>query len=491
MIGSIDMVEDIQPPLPHATHVKIGDNSELKVLGRGKVVISHDTSIKSVLLVESLGYNLLSVYQLSKCGFATYFDDENVIITWKKSLKVAFVGYVENGMYVVDFSKEDLCAATCLMAKVDVGWLWHRRLAHTNMRTLHDLQCGNHILGLTNVKFSKDRVCSSCMLGKQHGEPHLIKTTITTKRILELIHLDLFGPLSYDSFGGKKYCLVIVDDYSRYSWVYFFKRKNGTQQRVIDFITLVERQHNEKIMAIRSDNGSEFKNYTVEGFLSDEGIAHQYSTSYTPQQNGVAKRKNRTLMDAARTMIAEFFSPYNFWAEAVSAACHATNRLYLRKLLNKTSYEILTGKKPDISYFKVFGCKCFILKKGNRLSKFETRSYEGIFVGYATNAHAYRVYNKSTGQVEEAIDVRFDEDTGSQGGRIDHDVVGDAIPPIAIRRMGIGEIINIEHLSLPKHKGFFDEALALCEEFGLIELMKLNFWYDEYLVTQFYSTVHF
>src|SRR5664279_5053561 len=206
-------------------------------------------------------------------------------------------------------------------------------------------------------------------------------------------------------------------------------------------------------MAIRSDNGSEFKNYTVEGFLSDEGIAHQYSTPYTPQQNGVAERKNRTLMDAARTMIAEFASPYNFWAEAVSTVCHATNRLYLRKLLDKTPYEILTNKKPDLSYFKVFGCKCFILKKGNRLSKFETSSYEGIFVGYATNSHAYRVYNKSTGQVEEAIDVRFDEDNGSQGGRIDHDVVGDAIPPIVIRRMGIGEIIPVEETLVMEGEG--------------------------------------
>ena len=119
----------------------------------------------------------------------------------------------------------------------------------------------------------------------------------------------------------------------------------------------------------------------MEGFLSEEGIAHQYSTPYTPQQNGVAERKNQTLMDAARTMIAEYASPFNFWAEAISTACHATNRLYFRKLLNKTLYEILLGKKPDLSYFRVFGCKCFIRKKGNRLSKVETRSIEGIFVG--------------------------------------------------------------------------------------------------------------
>ncbi|KAK1612328.1 hypothetical protein QYE76_036001, partial [Lolium multiflorum] len=132
--------------------------------------------------------------------------------------------------------------------------------------------------------------------------------------------------------------------------------KDETQQIFIDFATEVQRQHNLLIMAIRSDNGSEFKNYTLNDFLSDEGIRHQYSAAYTPQQNGVVERKNRTLMDMARSMMAEYKSRYNFGAEAISTACHSSNRLYLRKGLNKTPYEILTGNKPNISYFKVFGC---------------------------------------------------------------------------------------------------------------------------------------
>ena len=190
---------------------------------------------------------------------------------------------------------------------------------------------------------------------------------------MQLLHVDLFGPPSHASLGGKKYCLVIVDDYSRYTWVYFFKHKSETQQNFIDFAKEVQRQHKLPIMAIRSDNGSEFKNYTLNDFLSEEGIRHQYSAAYTPQQNGVAERKNRTLMDMARSMLAEYKSPYNFWAEAISTACHSANRLYLRKGLDKTPYEILTGNKPNISYFKVFGCKCFYLIKGVRLSKFDSK----------------------------------------------------------------------------------------------------------------------
>ena len=163
--------------------------------------------------------------------------------------------------------------------------------------------------------------------------------------------MDLFGPPTYDSLGGKKYCLVIVDDYSRFTWVYFFKKKSETQQTIIEFANEAQRQHNTKILAIRSDNGTGFKNYTLDEFLGDEGIKHQYFTAYTPQQNGVAERKNRTLIDAARIMMAEFKSPYNFWAEPINTACRATNRLYLRKNLNKTAYEILTRKKPNIKYF--------------------------------------------------------------------------------------------------------------------------------------------
>ena len=125
-----------------------------------------------------------------------------------------------------------------------------------------------------------------------HDSPHPIKAFISSKRILELLHVDLFGAVHEDSLGGKKYCLVIVDDYSRDTWIYFFEHKSETQQTVIDFTTEIQHQHNLPILAIRRDNGLEFKKYTLDEFLSEEGIRHQYSAAYTPQQNGVAERKN-------------------------------------------------------------------------------------------------------------------------------------------------------------------------------------------------------
>ncbi|KAK1695105.1 hypothetical protein QYE76_011802 [Lolium multiflorum] len=443
MTGGKNLVKELRPNINNIT-VSFGDNSTSEVLGFGKVVVAHNITLVDVMLVKTLGYNLLSVSALGKMGFAVFIDNDIVVLLWSKTLKVAFVGYREHNLYVVDFSGTTTSSAMCLFGKADVGWLWHRRLAHVNMRTLQSLHKGNHIVGLMeSVSFAKDRVCRACVEGKMHDSPHPSKTIISSKRILELLHVDLFGPVTHASLGAKKHCLVIVDDYSRYTWVYFLKTKDETQQIFIDFATEVQRQHNLLIMAIRSDNGSEFKNYTLNDFLSDEGIRHQYSAAYTPQQNGVAERKNRTLMDMARSMMAEYKSRYNFWAEAISTACHSSNRLYLRKGLNKTPYEILTGNKPNISYFKVFGCKCFYKIKGVRLSKFAPKALEGIFVGYGAESHTYRIFDIASGIIIESCSVRFEENDSSQVGQVDV-CAGDEIPQDAIVRMGVGFFRPIE-----------------------------------------------
>src|SRR3954469_24443626 len=163
-----------------------------------------------------------------KMGFTVFIDDDLVILLWSKSLKVAFVGYVENNLYVVDFSGKTTAGPMCLFGKADAGWLWHCRLSHVNMTTLQSLQKGGHILGLKyNVSFAKDRVCMACVEGKMHDSPHKRKTIVSSKRILELLHVDLFGPPSHASLGGKKYCLVIVDDYSRYTWVYCWDSRHS------------------------------------------------------------------------------------------------------------------------------------------------------------------------------------------------------------------------------------------------------------------------
>jgi transposase InsO family protein len=172
---------------------------------------------------------------------------------------------------------------------------------------------------------------------------------MTTSRPLELLHMDLFGPVAYLSIGGSKYGLVIVDDFSRFTWVFFLQDKLETQGTLKCFLRRAQNEFELKVKKIRSDNGSEFKNLQVEEYLEEEGIKHEFSSPYTPQQNGVVERKNRTLINMARTMLGEFKTPERFWSEAVNIACHAINRLYLHRLLKKTSYELLIDEEEVLT----------------------------------------------------------------------------------------------------------------------------------------------
>jgi hypothetical protein len=196
-----------------------------------------------------------------------------------------------------------------------------------------------------------------------------------------------------------------------------------------------------RIKKIRSDNMTEFKNSQIEGFLEEEGIKHEFFSPYTPQQNGVVERKNRTLLDMARTMLDEYKTPDQFWANAINTACYSINWLYLHRILKKRSYELLTGKKPNVSYFRVFGSKCFILVKRGKKSKFTPKVVEGFLLGYDSNTMAYKVFNKSTGLVEVSCDIVFDETNGSQVEQVDLDELDDEEAPcVALRNMSIGDV---------------------------------------------------
>jgi transposase InsO family protein len=172
--------------------------------------------------------------------------------------------------------------------------------------------------------------------------------------------------------------------------------KSETQGNQKRFVRRAQTEFKLKVKKIRSDNGSEFKNLQVEEYLEEEGVKHEFSALYTPQQNNVVERKNMTLIDTTRTMLGEFKTPERFWLEAMNTTCHAINRLYLHRLLKKTSYELLTGNKPNVSYFRVFGSKCYILAKKGRHSKFAPKAVEGFLLGYDSNTKAYRVFNKSS-----------------------------------------------------------------------------------------------
>ncbi|GJZ50070.1 putative ribonuclease H-like domain-containing protein [Tanacetum coccineum] len=253
--------------------------------------------------------------------------------------------------------------------------------------------------------------------GKQHKASCKAKLVSSISHPLQLLHMDLFGPTSVRSINHKTYCLVITDDFSRFSWTFFLRTKDETSAILKDFIRQIENQLNQKVKTIRCDNGTEFKNKDMIEFCGLKGIKREYSNARTPQQNGVAERKNRTLIEAARTMLADSFLPNTFWAEAVSTACYVLNRVLVTKPHNKTPYELLTGKTPIISYIRPFGCHVTILNTIDHLGKFVGKSDEGFLVGYSLQSKAFRVYNLVTKRVEENLHINFLENKPNVAGK--------------------------------------------------------------------------
>ncbi|KAK9073378.1 hypothetical protein SSX86_007702 [Deinandra increscens subsp. villosa] len=291
------------------------------------------------------------------------------------------------GLYILDLS-----AATpgsgiaCFISKasVDESDLWHRSstvLEH----------------------------CVSCLKGKQHKTSFKPKTESSITQPLELLHMDLFGPTRVRSLGKRSYCFVIIDDFTRYTWVFFLKTKDETTELLKRLIVSLENQAKLKVKTIRSDNGTKFKNHVLNSFCEEKGILRQFSAPRTPQQNGVAERRNRTLIEAAREMLADSKLPMVFWAEAVNTACYVQNRTLIVKGKNTTAYELWRGREPNIYFFKSFSCPVTILITNRLLPKFDEKADEGYFVGYSSVSKAFRVYNKSTKIVEETINVTFNE----------------------------------------------------------------------------------
>ncbi|GJV50500.1 putative ribonuclease H-like domain-containing protein [Tanacetum coccineum] len=325
----------------------------------------------------------------------------------------------KDNMYSVDLKNViPQGGLTCLFAKAtpDESNLWHRRLRHVNFKTMNKLVRGNLVRGLPSKLFEINQTCVACQKGKQHRASCKTKTVSSISQPLQMLHMDLFGLTFVKSLMKKMYCLVVIDDFSRFSWVFFLATKDETSEILKTFITCIENLIDLKVKVIRCDNGTEFKNRIMNQFCEMKGIKREFSVARTPQQNGVAERKNRTLIEAARTMLADSKLPTTFWAEAVNTACYVQNRVLVIKPQNKTPYELLLGRKPALSFMKPFGCPVTILNTIDHLGKFDGKADEGFFVGYSTNSKAFRVFNSRTRIVEENLHVQFSENTPNIAG---------------------------------------------------------------------------
>lgn len=259
------------------------------------------------------------------------------------------------------------------------------------------------------MTFRKDGLCSACQIGKQAKTSFKSKVRHSSTRPLQLLHMDLFES-SVVNYAGQKYGLVVVNDYSIFTWVIFLKHKSETKVEIPSLLNKLEVMKNDKVSIIRTDHGIEFVNQYIKEFCTCKGIQHQLSSVRTPQQNGIVERKNRTLKEAARTMLPDTRISEIYWVEAVYTACYTQNRCLINKFHDKTPYELLVGRPPVITHLRVFGCKCFVLNNGKEyLRTFQPKVDEGIFLGYSLNSKAYRLFNKRTQKIEESVHVVFHE----------------------------------------------------------------------------------
>ncbi|GJZ06273.1 retrovirus-related pol polyprotein from transposon TNT 1-94 [Tanacetum coccineum] len=238
---------------------------------------------------------------------------------------------------------------------------------------------------------------------------HQPKAHDTNQEKLYLLHMDLCVPMHVASINGKRYILVIVDDYSRFTWVRFLRTKDEAPKAIIKCIKNIQVCLNATVCNVRTNNGTEFVNQTLRKFYENVGISHQTSVARTPQQNGVVERRNQTLIEVARTMLIFSKAPLFLWAEAINTASYTQNRSIIRRRYNKTSYELMQDKKPDLSFFHVFGTLCYPTNDNDDLSKLDAKDDVGIFVGYAPAKKAIRIYNKRTQKIIKTIHVTFDE----------------------------------------------------------------------------------
>ncbi|GJY98484.1 retrovirus-related pol polyprotein from transposon TNT 1-94 [Tanacetum coccineum] len=292
----------------------------------------------------------------------------------------------------------------------NVNWaMCHTKAITHNFQNINKLAKQNKDLGLPSLVYSKDKPCTACEKGKHHKRSSNYKQNFSIRKCLHLLHMDLFGPVSPMSINHEKYTLVIVDEYSRYTWVYFLRKKSQAPEMIMSFIRMVENQNDVKVKQIRTNNRTEFRNHELKNFCDEKGISQNFSSPYTPEQNGVAERKNRTLIEAARTMLNGSVLSKHFWTDAVRIACYTQNRSIIVKRHDKTSYEIFRERIPDISYFHVFGCPVFIHNHKDHLGKFDAKADDGYFLGYSSVSKAFRVYNTRRQQIEETYHVTFDE----------------------------------------------------------------------------------
>lgn len=402
--------------------VGLGDGRPVNAEGYGSVKLitcldngtSGSTQMSRVLYVPDLTTNLFSVKTVTEKGCKVEFEG-TICRIWDKNGYLKGVGCPHGKLFelqcdvesadtvAIANGKSDVIPSTC--SEMD---LWHRRLAHVNGQLLSRIVKGNLIDGVKVSKPGELSFCEGCVQGKLTRKPFKA-TGIRATRKLQLVHSDVCGPMSTKSFGGMSYFVTFTDDYSRCSSVMFMKNKFEVLEKFKAFEAQVTRESGNQIGVIRTDNGGEYVSNEFKEYLKRKGIRHETSVPYTPEQNGVAERLNRTLCEKARSMIAHAKLPKKFWAEAVATSAYLKNRLPTRSVKSDiTPFELWYGRKPDLSHVRVYGCIAYALKPDVQRRKMDDKAVRLRFVGYDQTCKGYRLMDEN-GKIYKRRDVAFNE----------------------------------------------------------------------------------
>nr|GEZ01205.1 retrovirus-related Pol polyprotein from transposon TNT 1-94 [Tanacetum cinerariifolium] len=314
-------------------------------------------------------------------------------------------------LYTINLHEMASASLICFMARATStkSWLWHQRLSHPNFDTINDLAKNDLVTGLPKLKYHKEHLCPSCEQGKSKKASYPPKPVPNSKQRLHLLHMNLCGLMRVKSINGKRYVLMIVDGYSHYTWVDFLRSKDEAPEEMKIFLKKITVLIQAPVIIVSTKNSTKFKNQVIQEYFNSVGISHQAFSVRTPQQNRVVERRNRTLVEAARTMLIFFHAPLFLWAKAITTPCYTQNCSIIHRRFNKTPYDLINSEKLKISFLHVFGALCYPKNDREDIRKLGAKDDIGFFIGYFANSCAYRVYNRRKKKIMKTMNVTFDE----------------------------------------------------------------------------------
>ena len=371
--------------------------------------------LEDVLYVPDLAQNLPSVFNLQKSGFSVLFCGDGKHMSCQVLHHNEVICSVPQyaGMWMLGSHQ----AVPIVAVPIVRAWTaitlndLHHRLGHASQaKLLHMLDKGQ-LQGVTVVGPRSLTNCYGCIMGKQHRHDLVTDRDKPVTSKLDLIHMDVMGPFRTATHGGHLYVLTIIDDNSRYCWLFVLHKKSDVFDHFVTWMKATEREMNRTLSPIRVDNGGEFQNSRMSRLCADRGYQQKFTNSYTPQQNGVAERYNRTLLDTARSLLAASNLGVTWWGEAAQCANYMRNRASHSSVRKQMSpYQKWTGRRPAVDRMHIFGCRAAVMKVPPKQTKLDNKGIEGVFLGYSSSSTGYRV-PLHIGTIVESSDVLFLDST--------------------------------------------------------------------------------